>query len=385
MITAAKKAQRVLILAALMICLSAGFARAAERHVAAGGRDGNAGSLSAPWATLQHAVERVQPGDVIIVHQGAYAGCRITRSGREDAWITLQAATGEKVIIDRPGPNNKHRSNVELETWDGDGTVSYWIIQGFEVAYGPWAGIDIRGQEASFNHHINLAGNEVHHSGQTGIFVAFSNDLRVEANHSHQNGEHGIYISNSSDRPTILDNTCRDNYACGIHMNGDASMGGDGIISGALIQGNTIYGNGRGGGAGINMDGVVESRVLANTIFDNRAGGITLYAIDAAQASRDVHLEDNTVRMPAGSRWAVNISNDTCRNITMLRNTFYHADRRRGAVRIPTPGLPGLVSDHNKVTDRFSINGGGGIISLGQWQSHGWDLNSRLVTEADLN
>lgn len=382
---AAEKANRVLILAALLICLSACAAWAAEWHVATGGRDSNPGSQSSPWATLQYAVERAQPGDVILVHQGSYAGCRITSSGQEDAWITLQAAPEEKVIIDRPGPKNKHRSNLEIETWDGDGRVSYWIIQGFEVAYGPWAGIDIRGQEDSFNHHLNVMRNEVHHSGRTGIFVAFSDDLRAEGNQSHHNGEHGIYISNSSDRPTILDNTCRDNYACGIHMNGDASMGGDGIISGALVQGNTVYGNGRGGGAGINMDGVVESRVLANTIFDNQAGGITLYAIDAAQASRDVHLENNTVRMPKGSRWAVNITNDTCRNITMLNNTFFHADPGKGAVRIPTPGLSGLQSDHNRVTDRFSINGGGSIISLRLWQSHGWDLNSSVVTEADLN
>jgi parallel beta-helix repeat protein len=297
----------------------------------------------------------------------------------------LRAARDEKVVIDRPGPDNKHRSNLEIETWDGDGIVAYWIIQGFEVAYGPWAGIDIRGGEDGFNHHIKVIGNEVHHSGRTGIFVAFGNDLRVEGNHSHQNGEHGIYISNSSDRPTLLENTCRDNYACGIHMNGDASMGGDGIISGALVQGNIIYGNGRGGGGGINMDGVVESRVLANNIFDNQAGGITLYAIDAAQASRDVRLENNMVRMPAGSRWAVNITNETCRNITMLHNTFYHADSRRGAVRIPTPDLPGLESDYNKVTDRFSINGGGSVISLGQWQAHGWGLNSSVVTESDLN
>lgn len=385
MITAVKKAQRVLISAAILICLSACAAWAAEWHVAADGHDGNPGSESAPWATLQSAVDRAQPGDAIIVHQGSYAGCRITRSGGEDAWITLRAAEDEKAVIDRPGPNNKHRSNLEIETWDGDGTVSYWIIQGFEVAYGPWAGIDIRGGEDGFNHHINVLGNEVHHSGRTGIFVAFSNDLRAEGNHSHQNGEHGIYISNSSDRPTLLNNTCRGNYACGIHMNGDASMGGDGIISGALIQGNTIYGNGRGGGAGINMDGVVESRVLANTIFDNRAGGITLYAIDAAQASRDVRLENNTVRMPAGSRWAVNITNDTCRNITMLHNTFYHADPRRGAVRIPTAALPGLESDHNRVSDRFSINGGGSIISLRQWQAYGWGRNSSLVSEADLD
>ncbi len=377
-------ANRFLIATLLLLLAVTSAAHAAEWHVAIGGNDGNPGNQASPWATLQHAVEQAQPGDVILIHQGAFAGCRISRSGSEDAWITLQAAPDEKVVIDRPGPQNEHRSILEVETWDGDGRVAYWTIKGFEVAYGPWAGIDIRGGEYGFNHHISINDNEVHHSGRTGIFVAFSNDLVIQGNQSRNNGEHGIYISNSSDRPFLLDNTCRDNYACGIHMNGDVSMGGDGLISGALIQGNTIHGNGRGGGAGINMDGVVESQVLSNTIFDNQAGGITLYAIDAAEASRDVRLEHNTVRMPQGSRWAVNIADHTCRNITLLHNILYHADANRGAVRIPTPNLPGLQSDYNRVSDRFSIDGGDSIINLRGWQSHGWDLNSSLVTEVDL-
>ena len=44
-------------------------------------------------------------------------------------------------------------------------------------------------------------------------------------------------------------------------MNGDESQGGDGMISGALVERNVIYGNGVGGGSGINMDGVTDSVV----------------------------------------------------------------------------------------------------------------------------
>lgn len=381
----ARRAKWFLFSGLLLLLAGSGPGWAAEWHVAIGGSDGNSGSQAAPWATLQHAVDRARPGDVIMVHQGAYAGCRITRSGHENAWIILQAAYDQKVIIDRPGPQNKHRSNLEIETWDGDGRVAYWTIQGFEVAYGPWAGIDIRGDEYGFNHHLNIKDNQVHHSGRSGIFVAFSNDLVLEGNLSHSNGEHGIYISNSSDRPLLRDNICRGNYASGIHMNGDAGMGGDGLISGALIQGNSIHDNGRGGGAGINLDGVVESRVISNAVFDNQAGGITLYAIDGAESSRDVRLEHNTVIMPQGSRWALNITDQTCRNISLLYNTLYHADSKRGAVRIPSPDLPGFISDHNRVSDRFSLDGGESVVGLRVWQSHGWDLNSSLASEPDLD
>ena len=84
--------------------------------VAPDGNDGNPGSSAAPWRTLQHAVDTAAPGDTIAVRAGTYAGARIERSGTAQAWLTLRAVTGQAVIIDRPGPNNRHGSNLELET-----------------------------------------------------------------------------------------------------------------------------------------------------------------------------------------------------------------------------------------------------------------------------
>jgi pectin methylesterase-like acyl-CoA thioesterase len=92
--------------------------------VAQDGSDGNSGSAAAPWRTLQHAVDTAEPGDTIEVRAGTYAGARIERSGTAQAWLTLRAASGQAVIIDRPGPDNRHGSNLELETWAGDGVVA---------------------------------------------------------------------------------------------------------------------------------------------------------------------------------------------------------------------------------------------------------------------
>jgi alpha-N-arabinofuranosidase len=47
----------------------AAAARAAEFHVAAGGKDSNPGTPAAPLATIQRAAELAQPGDVITVHE----------------------------------------------------------------------------------------------------------------------------------------------------------------------------------------------------------------------------------------------------------------------------------------------------------------------------
>ena len=79
-----------------------------------------------------------------------------------------------------------------------------------------------------------------------GILTGFVNDLLIEKNidKSGSVDQHGIYVSNSGDRPVIRNNISFNNHDNGIHMNGDASLGGDGIISGAVVSGNIIYNNG---------------------------------------------------------------------------------------------------------------------------------------------
>src|SRR6185437_16470426 len=84
-----------------------------------------------------------------------------------------------------------------------------------------------------------------------GIFTGFVDDLLIESNMASGSvNQHGIYVSNSGDRPVIRNNVLFGNRAAGIHMNGDASEGGDGIITGAIVSGNRIFDNGLGGASG---------------------------------------------------------------------------------------------------------------------------------------
>jgi parallel beta-helix repeat protein len=78
-----------------------------------------------------------------------------------------------------------------------------------------------------------------------------------------------------------------DNHANGLHFNGDESLGGDGLIQNALVEGNVIYGNGAGGGSGINMDGGTGGTIRNNLLYDNHASGISLYRIDASAGASD--------------------------------------------------------------------------------------------------
>jgi len=355
----------------------------ATYYVATDGKDINNGSLGAPWATLQHAADQVQPGDTILVQSGTYRGLRIERSGMSSAWITLKAAPGASVLVNQPGTNNKHTSDIEVETWNGTGVVAYWIIEGFEVTSAPYYGIDIRGSD-----HITVRGNKVHNNGvsakKTGIFAAFADDLWIENNESYANGEHGIYVSNSSDRFTVRGNQLHNNAGCGVHMNGDLSMGGDGIESNGLVENNIIYENGTSGGAGINMDGVEKTIVRNNLLYNNHASGIAIYNTDGAICSQNNQFLFNTIVMPSNGRWAITIGGAGCVNNKIFNNILYNSHSFRGSINLAAGTVSGFQSDYNIVVDRFSTNDGNSILTLSQWKALGYDTHSFVATPAQL-
>ena len=111
----AKKIQVAVLLSGLLF-LSA--VSAAEFHVAANGKDDNAGTAEAPFRTIQHAANVAQPGDTITVHEGVYRE-RINppRGGESDAKrITYRAAPGEKVEI-KGSEIVKNWKKVEGDVW----------------------------------------------------------------------------------------------------------------------------------------------------------------------------------------------------------------------------------------------------------------------------
>lgn len=352
-------------------------------YVSTAGSDANPGTTDAPWRTLQFAVDKIAPGDTILVRSGTYAGFRIGSSGTAAAPKTIMADTGATVKINTPSAVNMHQSNVEVELFGS--IVTDWVIDGFEIANGPKYGVDIRNTKR-----ITIRDNYVHDSVATGIFTAFSDDPVIENNHSSNNGEHGIYQSNSGDRPIVRGNTLDHNYACGVHMNGDVSMQpGDGLISNAVIENNVIFENGRGGGSAINLDGVMDSVIRNNLAYENHASGISMYAIDGAAGSSRNQFLNNTFVMASDSRWVVNIPASSGRKAQptgnrIQNNILYTPRTDRGSIQIDTGSATGFFSDDNAVVNRFTVNGGKKVITLAQWRAYGYDKRSILVTPADL-
>jgi hypothetical protein len=364
------------ILWLLLACLAAS-ARGATYYVDDDGSNGNDGSSAHPWQTLQYAADRVAAGDTVVVRAGTYAGFVTgwdsALSGTAGNPVTFRAEAGVTIT----GRNARTADAINLEG------SSYMVIDGFAIL-NPSGNITRAGVRSVENHHVTIRNCRIDGMGRWGILTGHTDDALIENNHcSNSQAENGIYVSNACVRPVVRGNTLHHNNANGLHMNGDESMGGNGIITGALVEKNIIYENGAAGGSGINGDGLRDSVIRNNLLYSNHASGISLYRIDAAQSAANNVIVNNTVVMAANGRWCLNIVNGSTGNV-VFNNILWHAGTR-GSINIAADSLTGFKSDYNVVKDLFSANDGDSFLTLAQWRTAtGQDAHSRIATPAEV-
>jgi hypothetical protein len=346
-------------------------ATAATYYVSPLGNNSNNGlSPGTAWLTLQYASNTVVAGDSVIVMPGNYTGFYHTTSGTAAQRIVFFAQSG--VLINAPNATTPDGINLE--------GASYVVIDGFHIYGMPRTGI-----RSVLNDHVIIRNNLADSCYKWGILTGFSDDILIENNEcSRSVDEHGIYFSNSADNPVIRNNHSWGNNACGIHMNGDISLGGDGIISNALVENNILHDNGVNGGSAINCDGVQNSRIQNNLAYNNHASGISLYMIDGGGSSSANVVVNNTILQPSDGRWALNISDGSINNVA-FNNIFYSSHTFRGSISIDAASMPGFRSNRNVVTNRMSNDGGSSNMTLAAWQAATQrDSNSVVAAPAAL-
>src|SRR3954462_343211 len=124
--------------AVLMIVLStAVHAGAAEYYVSPTGSDSNAGSLAAPFATLQKGNDVATAGDTVWLRGGTYQNTKqvkLNKSGQSDAVrIKFWAYPGEVPVLDFA---KYVSSNTAADTPTILVTGSWLYLKGLEVANG---------------------------------------------------------------------------------------------------------------------------------------------------------------------------------------------------------------------------------------------------------
>jgi len=337
----------------------------ATYYVAANGLDSNSGDQAHPFREIRKGLSAASAGDTIIVADGSYLGFDVSgRHGSEGSNITIKAQ-GANSVVTTTTDRSDNRDTIHISD------SSYLVIEGLRSFNGNRAAMRISQSDFITARNCTFGNNAV-----WAIFTDFSDDLLVEGCELYGSGsQHGIYFSNSGDRPTARNNTIHDNYGCGIHMNGDASMGGDGLITGGLIEGNVIYNNGVGGGGGINMDGVQNTVVQNNVLYNNHASGIVNFRGDGAAGPSGNVFYHNTVDMASNARWALQIS-ETAGPVKVRNNILYDRNPNRGGLALGDANdVANVDSDYN-IMDRVTPDGWSTIYTLAQWQSMGHEAHS---------
>ena len=342
-------------------------------YVTPSGNDNNPGTQAQPFRQIRKAVAVLAPGDSILVTDGSYLGFDLfDKVGASNAPITIRAL-GTNAVVAPTTDRSDNRDTIHIED------CAFVIVDGFHSFNANRASVRVQG-----GHHVTFRNCVFGNNTTWGLFTGFSDDLLIENNECFgSTNEHGIYVSNSGDRPTLRGNRCYSNRGAGIQLNADVNIQpGDGIITGALLENNVIYDNGRGGGGAFNLDGVQDSIIRNNLLFNNHASGIIFFQIDGAEGPRGNQVYHNTIDMAADGRWALNFlqttgTNVARNNILLTRHAF------RGGLRFGnTNDVAHTDSDYNILT-RITPDDSA-ILTLTEWQAQGHELHSIAGTMTNL-
>jgi hypothetical protein len=236
-------------------------------YVSPSGSDTAAGSVSAPWRTVQKALDTLQPGDTAYLRGGTYSTwVTMSRSGTASAPITVRSYPGERATLTGRFKITGSWFRLTDLTFDG----RYQLDETLIYPAAPASNLEISRCEIM---RAGLTGTSSH-SGN-GIYIApGTSSIRVLYNSIHDNGtsdryHHGIYASGTGH--LIAGNVIRNNSAYGIQLYPDADS--------AVVAANTIVGNPR-AGIVIGSDGSTTSsgnRVVDNVVAFNGEYGVRTY------------------------------------------------------------------------------------------------------------
>jgi hypothetical protein len=163
-------------LAMLATLFAAGSAEATDYYVATTGSDSNAGTMAAPFATLQKGVNTAVAGDTVWIRGGTYsvttpatsgAGINFTKSGTAAAPINFFAYQGEIPVFD-------FTNMVISTTGYTHGFVisaSYLHFKGLEVRYVPMNTFSNNGVDVLTGGYDTFELLNMHHNSGNGIFI----------------------------------------------------------------------------------------------------------------------------------------------------------------------------------------------------------------------
>jgi len=186
----------IMLITALFI---SGTVKAAEYYVATNGKSSASGSKKAPWRSIQKAIDKLKPGDILNIADGLYTGnIKPHVSGSAAAPILIRAISPFNVTLD--GGGKGQALNIT--------EVSYLAFEGFKLQNsGEAATLQISSrdrQPATGNtdtHHISLRKLSIKGSclnkNCNGLLIGRSNNILLEDSWAYGAGRYTVSIYGS--------------------------------------------------------------------------------------------------------------------------------------------------------------------------------------------
>jgi len=263
----------IVIIFVFLGLVAAKTAAAGETHyVSTTGSDRNNGSLSSPWATIQHAVGQSKPGDTVFVRGGTYREGEVwlraeyRHCGTPGNLLTIKAYQNEVPVF----VNSDRPFIVEC---------SYLRIEGLHFKNGKPLGV--RGDT------VQIVDNTFTGSGYSWDAVGVSgNNILLEGNICDLSGNsmgtqgHCYYISHGTNI-TIRNNVAKGMTGYGIHVfdqrRGEDPPGFERLIKNVIIEGNVVSHSQERSGiilAAVDHARIENVIVRNNVLFNNAHSGI---------------------------------------------------------------------------------------------------------------
>lgn len=313
-------------------------------------------SPKSAFKTLDHALARAQPGDVIMVTEGVYVSedrvplVVISRQGAPDRWITVRSVPGHSPILRGTGWNV-----LELDHDAAYIEIRDLIIEGFAqeisreeaLADGqlqekdgqPYMGdprmntngISVDGRKGDVKdrkaHHIRIVGNTVRHMPGAGISAIHADQIAIHDNLSYHNCHHMRYASSGISmwqawrfdadtgyKMTIVGNRSFLNRTFVPWAHLKKISDGNGIIIDDFINYQTFAGASNG------EPYTGRTLVMNNLVFGNGGSGMHAYA------ANHVDFVHNTAYHNAQSPelyWKQISAGGRCRDVRLINNIMW--------------------------------------------------------------
>ncbi len=256
------------------------------------------------FTTIQAALNSASPGDTITVRNGVYKEkITLPQSGNASSgYITLQAYTGEQVILDGQGVSGSNMITIRNK--------NYIKITGLEIRnnlnVNDGSGIRITG----YGDHIQITGNKIHTirgNDAMGITVYGTSstpisNLTIDGNQIYNCDpaeSEALTLNGNINGFQVTGNIVHDVNNIGIDfIGGESWTGNHGVVRNGTCNNNTVYrarsSYGGGYGAGIYVDGGKNITIEANTVYECDLG-IEIGAENKNYSATEITVRSNLV------------------------------------------------------------------------------------------